>query len=159
MKKKINKFKKKNKIKNIISENKSLKKEIKNIKLNKQIINNGVKLDKKIINNEVKLDEKIINNEIKLDEKIINNEIKLDEKIVDNTIKIDNDKNILKTTIHDIMTIQSSLNNINLKFNNKILTLTGDLGYLSNKKYNYNENEVQLYLKNKIFGKICKNKS
>ena len=42
------------------------------------------------------------------------------------------------------MTIQSSLNNINLKFNNKILTLTGDLWYLSNKKYNYNENEVQL---------------
>ena len=43
------------------------------------------------------------------------------------------------------MTIQCSLNNINVKFNNiKTLTLTGDLGYLSNKNYNYKNNTVQL---------------
>ena len=43
------------------------------------------------------------------------------------------------------MTIQNSLNNINIKFNdNEKINLTGDLGYLSNKKYHYNQNEVQL---------------
>jgi hypothetical protein len=53
--------------------------------------------------------------------------------------------NIIKTSIHDVKTIQNSLNNIYVKFKNyNILTLTGDLGYLSNKKYYYNDNEVQL---------------
>lgn len=43
------------------------------------------------------------------------------------------------------MTIQLSLKNININFNNKsILTLTGDLGYLSNKEYYYKDNHVQL---------------
>ena len=53
--------------------------------------------------------------------------------------------NIIKTSIHNVKTIQNSLNNIYVKFiNYNILTLTGDLGYLSNKKYYYNNNEVQL---------------
>ena len=52
----------KNNIKNIISENIFLKKEIKNIKLNKNLTNKKVKLDEKITNNTLKLDKKIINN-------------------------------------------------------------------------------------------------
>jgi hypothetical protein len=43
------------------------------------------------------------------------------------------------------MTIQLSLNDMNINFtNNKILTLTGDLGYLSTKEYYYKKNQVQL---------------
>ena len=137
---------KKNNIKNIISENIFLKKEIKNIKLNKNLTDKKVKLDEKITNNTLKLDKKITNNTLKLDKKIINNTFELDKKIINNITKSDdNKKKIIKTTTHDVMTIQSSLNNINVKFNNiKTLTLTGDLGYLSNKKYNYKDNIIQL---------------
>lgn len=179
--KKNKKIEKNNKIKNIISENKLLKKEIKNIKSNKNIIDNKL-TNKLILNDEVKLYTKNINNKVKINNKNVKNESKLDIKNVNgesnkdiknvNTetnkdIKNVNDKsnkdiknlinsindnvnkvnkiNIIKTSIHDVKTIQNSLNNIYVKFKNyNILTLTGDLGYLSNKKYYYNDNEVQL---------------
>jgi len=154
---KINKNKKdkqnekKNKIKNIISENKLLKKEIKNIKLNKETINNEIKLNKQIINEEIILNKEIINDKIKLNKENINGEVKLVINDINNMTELDEEKKkvikkkIIKTTIHDVMTIQLSLKNININFNNKsILTLTGDLGYLSNKEYYYKDNHVQL---------------
>jgi hypothetical protein len=46
-------------------------------------------------------------------------------------------KNKIKTSTHDVMMIQTSLNNIKTTFTDiKSISLTGDLGYLSSKKTN-----------------------
>ena len=107
---------------------------------NKLILNDEVKLYTKNINNKVKINNKNVKNESKLDIKNVNGESNKDIKNVNTETNKD-----IKTSIHNVKTIQNSLNNIYVKFKNyNILTLTGDLGYLSNKKYYYNDNEVQL---------------
>ena len=46
--------------------------------------------------------------------------------------------------VHDVETIQNSLNKINKIYNFSNITLLGDKGYISKKKYNYNNKEVDL---------------
>jgi hypothetical protein len=54
-------------------------------------------------------------------------------------------KNKIKTSTHDVMMIQTSLNNIKTIFTDiKSITLTGDLGYLSSKIYKLNNQNIQL---------------
>ena len=61
-----------------------------------------------------------------------------------NNNKIQNIKKI-KTTIHDVMMIQSSIDNIKTKFTDECnITLTGDLGYLTSKKYKLNNKNISL---------------
>ena len=63
-------------------------------------------------------------------------------------------KNKIKTSTHDVMMIQTSLNNIKTTFTDiKSISLTGDLGYLSSKIYKLNNENIQLITpkrKNKI---------
>ena len=135
---------KKNKSKKLINENKELKIKLKNILNDENNLKNKINSGKKCKNdiNEKfnnKIDDKIII-KTKDDIKII---CKLDEKIKDKneTIKI----NTIKTSIHDVMMIQTSLNNIKTKFiNKKKITLTGDLGYLSSKTYKLNNENILL---------------
>ena len=46
--------------------------------------------------------------------------------------------------VHDVETIQNSLNKINKIYNFSNITLLGDKGYISKKKYKYNNKEVDL---------------
>ena len=118
---------KKDKLKQIIIENKDLKaKLINNLKGNKKI--------KNVANNIVTAD-KVINKDMNKTEE------KTEETIKNKPLKI----NKIKTSVHDVMMIQTSLNNIKTKFSNvKEITLTGDLGYLSSKTYKLNNENIQL---------------
>ena len=59
--------------------------------------------------------------------------------------KIISKKNKIKTSIHDVIMIQTSLNDIKTKFtDDKKINLTGDLGYLSSKIYKLNNENIQL---------------
>ena len=51
--------------------------------------------------------------------------------------------NKTKGFIHDVNTIQFSIDNINDKYNYKI-TLIGDKGYITKKTYKYKNNEINL---------------
>jgi hypothetical protein len=76
-----------------------------------------------------------------IDTPINNNSI---NTIPNNTANINKNQTI-KITIHDVMTIQSSLNNIKTKFDEPSqLKLTGDLGYLLSKEYTFNKNKIIL---------------
>jgi hypothetical protein len=112
---------KKDKIKQIMIENKDLKTKL----INK------LKYDKK-----KNTTENITANK---DIEIIKEEIKVkNENIISK-------KNKIKTSIHDVMMIQTSLNNIKTRFTDiKSITLTGDLGYLSSKIYKLNNENIQL---------------
>ena len=125
--KKLKQLKKKEK-KNKIA---LLKNKIK--ELNTTIKNNFKNNTKKIIKNK-------INDEIKKETKnIINN------KIREETINETNKKAIIKTSIHDVMMIQISINNIKTKFNDvNNITLCGDLGYLTSKQYSIDNKNIVL---------------
>jgi uncharacterized protein with von Willebrand factor type A (vWA) domain len=75
--------------------------------------------------------------------------------------KENKNKKINKTLgfIHDVKTIQDSLNKINKIYNFKDITLMGDKGYISKKKYYYNNKEIELLTyKKKIKYKMKKKK-
>jgi len=131
---------KKNEIKQIKKENKEFKNKIKKLEKNnfktKKMNLNIITPDSKIPIIVVPLIDIPINND-----SINNNSI---NTIPNNTANINKNQTI-KTTIHDVMTIQSSLNNIKTIFDEPSqLTLTGDLGYLSSKEYTFNKNKVIL---------------
>jgi len=135
---------KKNKLKQIKEENKELKKKIKKIEDNKLKSKEVKSIDKIPINIDPlnKISHNIISdNDVFIDKiSIDNNSI---NEISNNQTK--NNNHIIHTTIHDVMTIQTSLNNIKVKFNESSqLTLTGDLGYLSSKEYTFNNNKIEL---------------
>jgi len=115
---------KKNKLNKIIIENKELKTKLKNILNDDNNQKNKIKIE---------VDDKIKDKiEDKIEDKI---------KVKNEIIKI----NKIKTSIHDVMMIQTSLNNIKTTFTNeKEITLTGDLGYLSSKLYKLNNENVLL---------------
>ena len=98
------------------------------------------KLNKKQ-NNKIKK----INNKEDLIKKINNKEDIIEDNIKQNNKnKINNIKKI-KTSIHDVMMIQLSIDNIKTQFiNDNDITLTGDLGYLSSKKYKLNNKNISL---------------
>ena len=136
---------KKNKLKLINKENKELNKKIKKLERNDFKSKEKMSIDKipikvvplnKIFDN-ITPDNDVYINNISINNNSIN-------KIVNEQTK--NNKNqIIHTTIHDVMTIQTSLNNIKVKFNESSqLTLTGDLGYLSLKEYTFNNNKIKL---------------
>ena len=122
------KLEKKNQIKILKEENKKLKKMLKQIN-----IKNDLKND--IKNN---TDDDIKNkNEINCNTA---NEIKDSIKN-----KINNKNKIIKTSIHDVMMIQTSINNIKTKFTNiNGITLSGDLGYLTSTHHHINNNKILL---------------
>ena len=67
------------------------------------------------------------------------------EEIKEKNENIISKKNKIKTSTHDVMMIQTSLNNIKTTFTDiKSITLTGDLGYLSSKIYKLNNENIQL---------------
>ena len=116
----------------ILIENKELKNKLKNI-----IIDDKVK-NKNLNENEIKIKEK---NEVedKVENKVEN---KVKNKVEEEIKEIGKIKKI-KTSIHDVMMIQLSLNNIKTQYTNKKdMTLTGDLGYLSSKKYKLNDENI-----------------
>lgn len=118
---------------------KKQKKELKEQKKNKIIIENK-ELKTKLKN--ILNDDNNQKNKIKIEVKD-NIKDKLEDKIEvkNEIIKI----NKIKTSIHDVMMIQTSLNNIKTTFTNeKEITLTGDLGYLSSKLYKLNNENVLL---------------
>jgi hypothetical protein len=71
------------------------------------------------------------------------NEIKIDKRFKKNKNKRKLKKR--KAFIHDVKTIQTSLDNINLKYNFNEVTLLGDKGYISkNENYYINKKKINL---------------
>ena len=69
------------------------------------------------------------------------NEIKIDKRFKKNKKKFKK----RKAFIHDVKTIQTSLDNINLKYNFNEVTLLGDKGYISkNENYYINKKKINL---------------
>jgi hypothetical protein len=134
--KKQRKLEKKNKIKIIKEENKHIKKMLKQKNIKE---NNGIKEINKEFNKGINKDINKENN------KEINEESnkQINNKIIKET---NNKKKIkIKTSIHDVMMIQTSINNIKTKFKNvNNITLSGDLGYLTSKQYNINNKNILL---------------
>jgi len=118
---------KKNKIKNLIIENKELKKKLNDKEKNKKI--------------DVIKKEDIIE-KVNKKEDIIENKIQNNSELIKKN-KINNIKKI-NTSVHDVMMIQLSIDNIKTKFINDDISLTGDLGYLSSKKYKLNNKNISL---------------
>jgi hypothetical protein len=116
---------KKDKIKELKKENKELKKKF------KKMLKTGI-IDV--------LDDK--DNKKDIECKIDNIQIKNNKTSETNEIK---ETKIIKTSIHDVMMIQTSINNIKTKFNNlDNITLTGDLGYLTTKQHKINKKDILL---------------
>ena len=112
---------KKEKIKGLKKENKELKARL------KKILKNGCN------NESVKETIKVIEIENK---KIINENLQNE---------INKKKITIKTSIHDVMMIQTSINNIKTQFTNlNNMTLTGDLGYLTSKQHILNNKNILL---------------
>ena len=121
---------------NLIKKHKKEFKQLKKDKLKKLQIENK-ELKTKLKNKENKIENEVKN---KIEDKI---KVKLEDKI---KFKIEKKNKItkIKTSIHDVMMIQTSLNNIKTKFINEKITLTGDLGYLSSKNYKLNNEKILL---------------
>jgi hypothetical protein len=127
---------KKNKLKQLKKENKELNKKIKKLQSDNFKFKENITIDKIPIK-DIMCDNDISINNIPINNNSING-------ILNNHTKNNKNKTI-NTSIHDVMTIQTSLNNIKVKFNESSqLTLTGDLGYLSSKEYTFNNKKIEL---------------
>ena len=117
----------------------SIKKHKKELKENKKN-----KIKKLIIENKElknKLKNKITTKH-DIENKIEN---KIEDKIEDKIKNKTENKIKIKTSIHDVMMIQTSINNIKTKFTDKNnITLTGDLGYLTSKKHKFDDVNLTL---------------
>jgi hypothetical protein len=126
---------------NLIKKQKQEVKQQKKDKL-KQIMIENKDLKAKLIN-KLKCDKKKENT---IENITTNKNIEIiKEEIKEKNENIISKKNKIKTSTHDVMMIQTSLNNIKTTFTDiKSITLTGDLGYLSSKIYKLNNENIQL---------------
>jgi hypothetical protein len=148
-KKKLKKNKQ-NKIKELKKENTELKLKLKKILKNGLNNENTNKIINEMINKKIKepLNDMIYNidNNIKNEDNDLQNEDN-DLKNEDNNLQndVNNKKLTIKTSIHDVMMIQTSINNIKTQFTNlNDITLTGDLGYLTSKQHILNNKNILL---------------
>ncbi len=71
------------------------------------------------------------------------NEIKIDKRLKENKNKNKRKFKKRKAFIHDVKTIQASLDNINSKYNFNEVTLLGDKGYVDkNENYCFNNKKI-----------------
>ena len=136
--------------------------------INLKNINKSMKLyiDSSLINNKygiedigLNIDNKkkrsskisIISDKDKFIYSVLSIKINIKEKVkIDKRKKKNKNKNmnIIKKEVfgfvHDVKTIQNSLDKINKIYNFTDLTILGDKGYISNEKYKYNNKEIKL---------------
>ena len=155
---------KQNKIKELKKENTELKLKLKKILKNGLNNENTNKIINEMINKKIKepLNDIIYNidNNLKNEDNNLKNEdnnlqnkdnnLKNEDNNLqnkDNNLQndVNNTKLTIKTSIHDVMMIQTSINNIKTQFTNlNDITLTGDLGYLTSKQHILNNKNILL---------------